>query len=98
MTSEDPKLFATYRVLAAEHSSAAADHVADLIEQLRGIIADGVTNGDFTARDPAVTARAVFEPPPATTTPRTPPSGRLPGSRRSRGRACLGQLRQQPAT
>jgi AcrR family transcriptional regulator len=61
MTSEDPELFATYRILAAEHSSAAADHVANLIEQLRDIIAAGVTAGDFAVSDEAAAARAVFD-------------------------------------
>ncbi|WP_069758265.1 TetR family transcriptional regulator [Streptomyces sp. LUP47B] len=61
VTSEDPQLFATYRVLEAEHSGAVADHIADLIEQLRVIIADGVSSGDFTSADPAATARTVFE-------------------------------------
>src|SRR5438067_2433857 len=35
VTSDDPELFATYRGLATEHSSVAAEHVADLVEQLR---------------------------------------------------------------
>ncbi|WP_030826844.1 TetR family transcriptional regulator [Streptomyces hygroscopicus] len=61
LLSEDPELFATYRVLTAEHSSAAADHVADLIEHLRVIIADGVTSGDFASPDPIATARTVFD-------------------------------------
>ena len=60
VTSEDPELFATFRVLVAEHSNVVADFVADLIEQLRVIIADGIASGDFTSADPAVTARAVF--------------------------------------
>ncbi|MEU8874426.1 TetR family transcriptional regulator [Streptomyces javensis] len=61
LLSEDPELFATYRVLTAEHSSAAVDHVTDLTEQLRVIIADGVTSGDFTSPDPTATARTVFD-------------------------------------
>jgi AcrR family transcriptional regulator len=61
VTSEDPELFATYRVLVAEHSNVIGDFVADLIEQLRVIIADRIASGDFTSADPAVTARAVFD-------------------------------------
>lgn len=61
VTSEDPELFTTYRVLAGEHSSAVADHVAELVEQLRVIVADGVSSGDFGSADPAATARAVFD-------------------------------------
>ncbi|WNE99899.1 TetR family transcriptional regulator [Streptomyces luomodiensis] len=60
LMSDDPELFATYRVLVAEHSSAFADHVDGLVEQLRVIIADGVGSGDFTSPDPAATARTVF--------------------------------------
>ncbi len=58
---DDPELYAAYGILAAEHSSVAADHVADLLGQLRGIIADGVTGGVFGACDPAEAARAVFD-------------------------------------
>jgi hypothetical protein len=48
-------------MLAAEHSSVAADHVADLLGQLRVILADGVTAGAFGPCDPAEAARAVFD-------------------------------------
>ena len=60
MVREEPELFATYRVLAAEHSGATADHVADLIEHLRIIVVDGVAGGHFTAADPAATARTLY--------------------------------------
>ncbi|HTU71984.1 MAG TPA: TetR family transcriptional regulator [Trebonia sp.] len=56
----DPELFAAYRILAAEHSSAAADHVADLLRQLQAIVADGMADGTFAGSDPATAARAVF--------------------------------------
>jgi AcrR family transcriptional regulator len=59
-TSDDPELFATYQVLIAENWNAVDDHVADLIEQLRVIIADGVRSDEFAPTDTAVTARAVF--------------------------------------
>lgn len=58
--SDDPELFATYRVLVTEHSGVVADHVAELVGQLRGIVAAGVGSGDFTAPDPDATALAVF--------------------------------------
>lgn len=61
VTSEDPELFNIYRALATDHSSAVADHVAELVEQLRVIVADGVSSGDFDSVDPAATARAVFD-------------------------------------
>lgn len=54
--AQDPELYAAYALLAAEHSAVAADHVADLLEQLRNLIADG-----FAVPDPAATARAVFD-------------------------------------
>ncbi|WP_432825285.1 TetR family transcriptional regulator [Dactylosporangium sp. CA-092794] len=57
----DPELFATYRVLVLEHSAVAAEHVAALLAQLEGILADGVAAGDFAVADTAAMARAVFE-------------------------------------
>lgn len=59
--SDDPELFATYRVLAADHSSVVAEHLADLLGQVRGIVTAGVASGDFATTDPDVTARAVFD-------------------------------------
>ncbi|HEY3881177.1 MAG TPA: TetR family transcriptional regulator [Trebonia sp.] len=59
--SDDPELFTTYGTLAAEHSAAAADHVADLLDQLRAIVADGIAGGSFRDTDPAAAARAVFD-------------------------------------
>ena len=58
---DDFELFAAYRILAVEHSSAATDHVADLLRQLQAILADGIARGDFQATDPAAAARAVFD-------------------------------------
>jgi AcrR family transcriptional regulator len=57
---EDPELFATFRVLAAEHSSVSAGHVGFLHAQVRAIIADGIAGGDFAAGEPEVIARAVL--------------------------------------
>ena len=57
---DDPELFAAYRILVLENSSAAADHVADLVHQLATIIAAGIAAGAFTGADPAGTAQAVF--------------------------------------
>jgi AcrR family transcriptional regulator len=57
---EDPELLATYGALAAEHSTVAADHVADLTGQLQRIIADGMASRDFASADPGAAARAVF--------------------------------------
>ncbi|HLU55207.1 MAG TPA: TetR family transcriptional regulator [Pseudonocardia sp.] len=58
---EDPELFATFRVLAKEHSAVSAAHVAFLVDQVRTVIADGIAGGDFTAGDPEVLARAVLD-------------------------------------
>ncbi|MFF5586525.1 TetR family transcriptional regulator [Streptomyces hygroscopicus] len=80
LLSEDPELFATYRVLTAEHSSVAADHVADLIEHLRVIIADGVTSGDFASPDPTATARTVFDATVAYHHPAHAPQWQTPGA------------------
>ncbi|MCT9082036.1 TetR family transcriptional regulator [Streptomyces fulvoviolaceus] len=57
----DPELFATYSVLAGESGDAVHTHLADLLGQLTRIIRAGVEAGDFTAPDPATTARAVFQ-------------------------------------
>jgi AcrR family transcriptional regulator len=58
---DDPELFAAYRILAAEHASTAAEHVADLLRQLEAILAGGIADGAFTATDPAAAAHAVFD-------------------------------------
>jgi AcrR family transcriptional regulator len=57
---EDPELFATFRVLAADHSAVSFAHLAFLVAQVQAVIEDGVASGDFTAGDPEVTARAVL--------------------------------------
>lgn len=58
---DDPELFATYRVLAAEQGEAVAEHVAELTGQLARIVAAGVTSGAFADVEPAATARALFQ-------------------------------------
>jgi AcrR family transcriptional regulator len=58
---DDPELYAAYAILAAEHSSAAADHVADLLRQLQAILADGTADGTFVGTDPAAAAQTVFD-------------------------------------
>jgi hypothetical protein len=57
---EDPELFATFRVLATEHSSVSSAHVAFLLDQIRTIVADGMAGGHFAAGDPEEIARAVL--------------------------------------
>lgn len=59
---DDPELYAAYGILAADHSGVAADHVADLLGQLRAVLADGAASGAFQpCDDPAEAARAVFD-------------------------------------
>jgi AcrR family transcriptional regulator len=58
---EDPELFATFRALAAEHSTVPAAHVAFLLGEIRAIVADGLASGDFAPGEPEVIARAVFD-------------------------------------
>ncbi len=58
---QDPELFATFRVLATEHSGVAAAHVAFLLAQIRALIVEGIAGGDFAADDPDAAARAVFD-------------------------------------
>lgn len=50
--TDDPELFTTYGILAAEHSTVAAEHVDGLITQLAGILA--------ALGHPAEAARTVF--------------------------------------
>ncbi|MDQ0813238.1 AcrR family transcriptional regulator [Streptomyces sp. B3I7] len=78
MTCEDPELFATHRILVAEHRAAATDHVADLLEQLSGIITDGVRTGDFAPTDPTATARTLFDATMAYHHPAHAPEWQLP--------------------
>ncbi len=58
---EDPELFATFRVLAADHSAVSSAHVDFLLAEIRAIIADGITDGTFTPGDPDGIARAVLD-------------------------------------
>jgi AcrR family transcriptional regulator len=57
---EDPELFATFRVLAAEHSTVSTAHVAFLLGEIRAIVADGIASGDFAPGEPETIARAIF--------------------------------------
>jgi AcrR family transcriptional regulator len=57
---KDPELFATFRVLATEHSTVSSAHVAFLLAQIRAIVIDGIASGDFTAGDPEAAARAIL--------------------------------------
>ncbi|MGW4620516.1 TetR family transcriptional regulator [Streptomyces sp. NPDC004592] len=58
---DDPELFATFSVLADENSGVVDQHIAELTAQLTEIVRNGVARGAFTATDPALAARAVFQ-------------------------------------
>jgi AcrR family transcriptional regulator len=61
---DEPELFATYSVLAADLSETVEQHIEDLVNQLARIVEDGRTRGEFTADnigDHSETARAVFD-------------------------------------
>ncbi|MFF5300205.1 TetR family transcriptional regulator [Streptomyces sp. NPDC013161] len=58
---DDPEMFATYMVLAQEAGEMVGEHLDELIGQLTAIIGAGVESGVFTAPDPAVAARTVFQ-------------------------------------
>lgn len=58
--TDDPELFATYRAVAEAAHKVASAHIAELQDQLRRIIADGIASGDFKVSDPAEAAAAVL--------------------------------------
>lgn len=59
---DDPELFATYSVLAAESTrEATGEHIEALVGQLAAIVADGVEQGVFAVADPRASARAVLD-------------------------------------
>ncbi|MEU8504971.1 TetR family transcriptional regulator [Streptomyces brevispora] len=57
---DDPELFATYEVLMGE-STVIEEHIRELVGQLREMIEEGVTDGQFAVDDPAAAAQAVFD-------------------------------------
>ncbi|MER6180897.1 MULTISPECIES: TetR family transcriptional regulator [unclassified Streptomyces] len=57
---DDPELFATYSVLAADAGEVVGAHLTELTDQLTEIVRAGVAAGTFTTPDPATTARALF--------------------------------------
>ncbi|MET7294301.1 TetR family transcriptional regulator [Streptomyces griseoloalbus] len=77
---DDPELFATYSVLAAEQGEAVAEHIADLTGQLTRIVAAGVDAGAFRGADPAATARAVFRATACFHDPAYAPEWKNPGA------------------
>ncbi|MEU5024374.1 TetR family transcriptional regulator [Streptomyces milbemycinicus] len=58
---DDPELFATFLELARENSGTVARYLTTLLKQLATIVASGVADGEFAARDAAATARALWD-------------------------------------
>ncbi|MER7927143.1 TetR family transcriptional regulator [Streptomyces sp. NPDC096057] len=58
---DDPDMFAAYMVLVTEAGEVVDEHLDELTGQLTAIIGAGIESGVFTATDPAVAARAVFQ-------------------------------------
>src|ERR1700749_2630622 len=58
---EDPEMFATYLTLAREACGAVRAYKEGMIDQIAGILSDGVQQGVFEAPDVRATARALFE-------------------------------------
>jgi AcrR family transcriptional regulator len=57
---DDPEMFATYYQLAQEATGIVDQHVAELVDQLTAIVAEGKQSGVFAVDDPETAARAVF--------------------------------------
>ncbi|MFF8279208.1 TetR family transcriptional regulator [Streptomyces lateritius] len=75
---DDPELFATYGVLIDGSSGVVEQHIDVLIGQVRVIVEEGVRGGEFTAADPGVTARALFDATCRFHDPAYAPEWRLP--------------------
>jgi hypothetical protein len=58
--SAETELFATYIELFTETREVVQAHVEHLVEMTTHIITDGITQGEFAPRDPAVAGRAVI--------------------------------------
>ena len=58
---DDPEMFATYLTLAREACKAVSCHKDCLVDQIAGILSDGVEQGVFQVAAVKVTARAIFD-------------------------------------
>jgi len=58
---EDPEMFATYLTLAREACAAVRAHKEGMVDQIAGILSDGVKEGVFDTTDVKATARALFD-------------------------------------
>lgn len=57
---DDPEMFSTYYQLAQQTTGIVDQHVAELVDQLTAIVAEGKQSGAFAVDDPETAARAVF--------------------------------------
>jgi AcrR family transcriptional regulator len=58
--ADDPELFSAYHALAAQARDVVRAHIDALVGQAAGIIADGVSAGEFGAVKPAAAGRALL--------------------------------------
>ena len=59
--AEDPEMFETYLTLAQEACKVVRAHKDGLVDQIAGILSDGVKQGAFHIADAKATARALFD-------------------------------------
>jgi AcrR family transcriptional regulator len=59
--SDDPEMFETYLTLAQEACKVVKAHKDGLVDQIAGILSDGVEEGTFEVADTKATARALFD-------------------------------------
>ena len=59
--AEDPEMFETYLTLAQEACKVVKAHKDGLVDQIAGILSDGVKQGAFHIADAKATARALFD-------------------------------------
>jgi AcrR family transcriptional regulator len=59
--AEDPEMFETYLTLAQEACKVVRAHKDGLVDQIAGILSDGVKQGAFQVADVKAAARALFD-------------------------------------
>jgi AcrR family transcriptional regulator len=59
--AEDPEMFETYLTLAQEACKVVRAHKDGLVDQIAGILSDGVKQGAFQVADAKAAARALFD-------------------------------------
>jgi len=59
--NDDPEMFETYLTLAREACATVRAHKEGLVDQVAGILTDGVKQGAFEVADARATAKAIFD-------------------------------------